>query len=227
MTYLDNWRAGLWAIVEGQTGEGVATPAQLRAVRWLVGNMPEDAVLSGTVAHELLCARSYVVGLLVSLEREGVRPHPIEAMAVVMAELFAEPVMIRAVVAWSGQRFLHERGPARVGATRYAGLLGDRVRHVCRSERPAKRDAVRLTHDRLRQIGLGALVDAARVRIVYDSGGERTSRTITQIELVSLWPTWAAYLIDPSTYMLVDAFCHLRNDRRTFNLMNVVSAVPA
>lgn len=135
--------------------------------------------------------------------------------------------MMRAVVVWSGHRFLHDRGPARVGATRYAGLLSDRVRHVCRSERPPERDTVRLTHDRLRQVKLGALVDAARVRIVYDSGGERTSRVLSDIKLSFLWPTWAAHLIDPSTYMLVDAFCHLRSDRRTFSLMNIVSAVQA
>jgi hypothetical protein len=193
----------------------------------LIGNMPDEAHLSFDVAHELLCARSYVIGLLSNLGHKGVFPHPSEAMFRVLEVLLSTPEMMLAVCKWNRQRYLQERGPARVGGTRYAEALGKIVKADCLSRRPTIAECRMILERRMREAGFGALVDSARAHIIYDSDGEITSRTISKIQLVSGWPQWAVYLIDPTTFMTVSAYCHLRSDGRTFNFLKMESAVAA
>lgn len=217
---------GLSRLIRDIVGDPDSTHAQDRAIRYLVNDMPPSAGVDGELAHQLLCVRSYVVGLLASLDRKGVAPHPREAMALVLAELLDRPEKMRAITQWSRQRYLEERGPARVGATRYADELGDLASRASRP-RPSPEECRRTRDQHLRVRGLGPLIDHPRVRIVYDSGEGPLPREISEIEFHFDWPDWAAYLIDPSTFATISAYCHLRKDFRTFNLMRISSVSPA
>lgn len=217
---------GLWRLISTRVGFPDSTDNQDRAVRYLVDDMPLSAGVDQKLAHQLLCVRSYVVGLLASLDHKGITPHPREAMALVLAELLDRPEKMQAITRWSRHRYLQERGPARVGATRYAKELGALASRSSRSRPPAE-ECVRLRNQHLRVRGFGRLIDRARVRIVYDSGQGPLPREISQIEFQSDWPDWAAYLIDPSTYATISAYCHLRRDYRTFNLMSILSVAPS
>jgi hypothetical protein len=215
---------GLWDLVEGRSGAEPATVEQERAARYLIGDIPDEARLSFEVAHELLSVRSYVVGLLASLERKGAKPHPREAMRVALEAVLNDVAILRSIKAWSRRRYLEDRGPPRVGGTAYAGVIGTVIMDGCRRVRPSQAECLTLANEALRRAGFGALVDSSHVRIVYDSSGELTTRVISDVEMRSDWPDWAAFLINPTTHVTIDAYCHLRRERRTFNLMRVSAA---
>jgi hypothetical protein len=222
--FFEDDRFGLWRFVEERCGAEPATTTQERAARYLIGDMPSSARLSFEAAHELLSVRSYVVGLLISLERKQVTPHPREAMSVILDAVLKDEPMLRSILTWSRRRYLQDSGPSRVGGTANAVALSDLVVGNCRLTRPSSAVCTALRDEALRRAGFGSLLDSQRVKIVYDSSGELTTRVISAVELQSGWPDWAAYLIDPASNMTLDAYCHLRGDYRTFNLLRVQSA---
>lgn len=218
---------GLWPLVAERSAGAHATTAQERAARFVVGDMPTAAVVSFDAAHELLCVRAYIIGLLASLSRKKIHAHPREAMRIVFTAVVENEELLKSIIRWNQRRYSQDPGPARVGATAHAELLGKLVAESCRKRVPTLNEARRVAMDAVREAGLGMLLDAQRVRIVYDGPGERTTREISRLELTSRWPSWAAYLLEPYAFHTLDAFCHLRNEARTFNLRRIVSITSA
>ena len=213
---------GLWELVSQRSPErGTATERQLTAARYLIGDMPRDAVLGFEAARELLSVRSYIIGMLASLYRQGAQVHPREAIWFVLQEAYRNPAILSAIRKWSGDRFFEDRGPARVGGTRYFNELRTIVEANCRSKKPHEDECLAVRDVELRSHGLSGLLTDKSATIDYFDGDETTTRTISEIQLTSNWPWWAFWLVGAPAFISVDAFCHLRHSHRTFAAMKI------
>jgi hypothetical protein len=215
---------GLWELVRERPFIGHATTKQVEAGRYVIGDMPTDAQVGFDVASDLLAVRSYVIGLLDSLYRRGIEAHPREAMWWVVREASRDPLIFAAIRRWSRNRYNEDRGPASVGATRYFDELSRVAIENCRAALPSEIENIAVRNAALRACGLGRLISAASPTIHYRNGGEVTVRMLSDVVLSSRWPWWAYWLIKAPTFISVEAFCHFRNEQRTFSASNIQHA---
>lgn len=215
---------GLWNLVSRRPIEAsAASDRQIVAASYLVGDMPDDAILGFETASDLLSVRSYVIGVLANLSRQGPLPHPREAMWWALQEAYINPAALTAIRKWNRDRYFEDRGPARVGGTRHYDYFRDVILANCRSQAPSGAQSIAVRDAELRSHGLGRLL-IGKATIEYPDGNEITRRAISDIHLSSRWPWWAYWLIRAPSFISVDAFCHLRQDHRTFAAIKIVSA---
>lgn len=213
---------GLWEMASLRPVGECATDAQLIASRYLIGDMPPDGLLGFETANELLSVRSYTIGLLSNLYRRGGQHHPREAMWWILREVYRGPVLLRAILKWNRNRYFEDRGPARVAATRHFGELSTVVLANCHGAMPSDAQSIAVRNTAMRRCRLGELLECRHATIDYADGNEVTTRTISDIELRSRWPWWSYWLIAAPSFISVDAFCHLRKERRTFAANRIV-----
>lgn len=208
---------GLWKMISQRPVSGdSATDRQTRACRYLIGDMPSNGVIGFDAARELLSVRSYAIGLLANLYRHGSKLHPRETMWWLLHEAYHDPAILKAICLWNKDRYFEDRGPARVGATRHFQQLSAVVVANCSTPMPSESQCIVVRDAALKLHGLGGLVAAKSPTIEYGDGGETTVRTISAITLQSRWPWWSYLLINPPSFISVNAFCHLRREHRTF-----------
>lgn len=208
---------GLWELVSKRPlGDELATVKQKVAARYLIDDMPVDATLGFEAARELLSVRSYVIGLLLSLYKQGAHPHPREAMWWILREAYLQPLIIKTIRKWNKDRYFEDRGPARVGATRHFDELCTIALTYCRASLPSEADCLAVRDAELSDNGLGDLISSNEATIDYRDGDEVTTRYISGIKLTSQWPWWSYLLINPPSFISIEACCHLRGAHRTF-----------
>lgn len=222
---LSPWREGFWSLVDGWPGDHhPSTQPQEEAARYFIQNAPRHRNLGWGLSHEILCVRSYLLGLLHLLGGRRKQVHPRQAAYELVAELGRSPDILRDIRRWSQRRYSADSGPPRIGATKHAEGLAACLIARCSAPPPSTADIQALIAERLKTRGLDSLAHAKRVEITYDSGGDRTCRVISGIQLDWNWPGWAAYILDPATYLHVSAHCELRRAERTFNIGRILSA---
>lgn len=192
---------GLWKMASLRPVEQSATDAQLIASRYLIGDMPHDRLLGFETANELLSIRSYTIGLLSNLYRRGCRHHPREAMWWLVREAYRDPAVLQAIRQWSRNRHFEDRGPARVGGTRYFHELSAIVSANCHAPMPSDAQTVAVRNAAMRQSELGGLLECRHATIDYADGDKITTRTISDIQLRSRWPWWSYWLIAAPSFI--------------------------
>lgn len=216
---------GLSSLFDQRPHESAAaTQRQQLAARYLIGDLQAAASIDFEAARDLLAVRAYVIGLLISLARQGLRHHPREAMWWVLREVYHDTTILEAIRRWSKDRFLEDRGPPRVGATRFYEPLGQLVRTRCKLPPPTDAECLAVRDEQLCAQGLGALLRKQTPTIVYRDGDDTTTRRLSEVTLHSHWPWWSYWLINAPSFIYINAFCHLRQDYRTFAAFKIVTA---